>query len=178
MFDDTLGYWDTDTVGLELNPDYKLFNCKYYTVPKINKDKFHKDLELLVKMGVLTPVQQSQYGTPLIIIPKKEGTVRFITYYFRINRKLVINMYPLPRIGETMHKLEGLHYATTLDLNMGYNNIRLSPTSQDMATVVTEFGKFIYNCLRMVMCASGDIFQAKVDDLLVDIEGVKHISTI
>ena len=55
---------------------------------------------------------------------------------------------------------------------MVYYNISLSPASQYMTTIVTEFGKFKYNCLPMVICASGDIFQAKVDNLLGDIKGV------
>ena len=42
-----------------------------------------------------------------------------------------------------------------------------------MTMIVTEFGKFILNCLPMGMCALGDIFRAKVDKLLGDIEGVK-----
>ena len=68
-----------------------------------------------------------------------------------------------------MHQLEGFQYATALDLNMGYYTISISPASQDTTTIVTEFGKFIYNRLPMGMCASGDIFQAKVDELLSDI---------
>ena len=42
-----------------------------------------------------------------------------------------------------------------------------------MRTIITEFGKFRYNSLPMVMCASGDIFQAKLDKLHGDIEGIK-----
>ena len=72
-----------------------------------------------------------------------------------------------------MQKLEGFHYVASLDLNMGYYTIRLSPTSQDMTTIVTEFGKFRYNRLPIGMCASGDIIQDKVDKLLGDIKGVK-----
>ena len=49
--------------------------------------------------------------------------MRFITDYCRINQKFVINMYPLPRIGETMKQLELFQYATTIDLNMGYYTI-------------------------------------------------------
>jgi hypothetical protein len=45
--------------------------------------------------------------------------------------------------------------------------------AKDLTTIVTEFGKFRYNVLPMGMCYSGDIFQAKVDQLLGDIEGVK-----
>ena len=66
---------------------------------------------------MITPVHQSQYGTPVFIIPKKEGTVGFITDYRRINQKLAGKPYPLPRIVETMHQLEGLKYAPALDLN-------------------------------------------------------------
>ena len=66
--------------------------------------------------------------------------------------------------------MEGLQYVTALDLNTGYYNVRLSPASQYMITIVTEFGKFRYNRLPMGMCASGDIFQDKVYKLLGDIK--------
>ena len=69
-----------------------------------------------MKIRVLTLVQKSQCGTLVFIIPKKEVTVRFITDYRRLNQKLAIRPYPLPRIGKTMQKLEILHYATALDL--------------------------------------------------------------
>ena len=121
---------------------------------------------------MLTPLQQRQHGTPVFIIPKKEGTVRFISDYHRLNHKLVRKPYPLHRIGETMQQLEGFQYSTSLDLNMGYYTIRLPPASQYMTRIVTEFVKFRYNRLPMGMCSSGDIFQAKVDDPLGNIESV------
>ena len=94
---------------------------------------------------MLTPVHKSQYSPTVFIIPNKEGTVRFITDYCRLNQELVRKPYPLPRIGDNMQKLEVFQYATALDLNMGYNTIMLSPFSQDMTTIVTEFGKSRYN---------------------------------
>ena len=68
---------------------------------------------------MLTLVQQYKYGTPVFIVPKKEGTMRSITDYFRLNRQLVRNQYSLTIIGKTIHQMEGLQYKTTLDLNMG-----------------------------------------------------------
>ena len=56
---------------------------------------------------------------------------------------------------------------------MGYYPIRLSPASQYMTTIVTEFGTFKYNRLPMGMCASIDTIQDKLYGLLGDIEGVK-----
>ena len=72
-----------------------------------------------------------------------------------------------------MHQLGGFQYMAALDINMGYYNIRLSPCSRVMTTIGTEFGTFKYKRLPMVMCALVDTFQAKVDKLIIDIEGVK-----
>ena len=90
-------------------------------------------------------MQQSQNGTPVFIIPKKERTVRFITDYLRLNQKFLIKSYSLPIIYETMKQLEGFQYAAELDINMVYYTIRLSPASPYMTTIVTELGKSIYN---------------------------------
>ena len=43
-------------------------------VPRINKLTFKKELMRLVEIGVLERVQESEWGTPVFIIPKKEGT--------------------------------------------------------------------------------------------------------
>ena len=112
MLDGNLGEWDTDPVSMDLKPGSKPFNNKYYTVPRISKETFCKELKQLVEIGVLTPVQQIKYGTPIFIIPKKEGTARFIKDYHRLNQQWARNLNPLPRIGETMQKLEGFHYMT------------------------------------------------------------------
>ena len=173
LFDGTLGKWNTEPVHVEMKPDAKPSSSRYYPVPHINKETFRKELMRLVDIGVLTPVQESRYGTPVFIIPKKEGTVRFITDFRRVNKNVVRKPYPIPRIGETMQQLEGFQFATALDLNMGYYTIQLDAASKEITTIVTEFGKFQYNVLPMGLVVSADIFQAKVNELLGDIEGVK-----
>ena len=51
--------------------------------------------------------------------------------------------------------------------------IRISHASQDMTAIDTEFGEVEYNRLHMSMCAQGDIFQSRVEELLGDIKGFK-----
>ena len=63
--------------------------------------------------------------------------MRFVKDYHRLNHQLVRKPYPLPRIGDMVHQLEGLHYEIALDLNMGYYTIRVSPASQYTTTIVT-----------------------------------------
>ena len=63
--------------------------------------------------------------------------MRFITDYRRLNQKLIINPYALPRIGKNMQQIEELQYATALDINMEQYTITLSPTSKDMTQIAT-----------------------------------------
>ena len=59
------------------------------------------------------------------------------------------------------------------NFNTGYYTLEFSPQSCNLATIVTEFGKFRYNRVPIGICNSGDTFQAKVDGILGDIEGFK-----
>ena len=68
--------------------------------------------------------------------------------------------------------MEGLQFDNALDLNIGYYTIRFLNDSEYMTTEVTESGKFKYNCLPMGMCASRDILQYKLDEIIGDSKGV------
>ena len=67
LFDSTLGNWATDTVTLDLKPYSRPFNSIYYPLPIINKETFRKELKLLIYIGVLNTVQQTQYVTPYLL---------------------------------------------------------------------------------------------------------------
>ena len=70
-------------------------------------------------------------------------------------------------------KLEGFKYATSLDLNMGYYHIELSPDSRKLCTIVLPWGKYEYLRLPMGLCTSPDIFQEKMSTLMQDLEFVR-----
>ena len=91
----------------------------------------------------------------------------------KLEQKIVRKPYTLTIIGETIQQLEGLQYATELDLKMGYYTIDISAESLKLTTIVTGFGKFRYYLVPMGMWAFGDIFQDKVGDILGDTERVK-----
>ena len=94
----------------------------------------------------------------VVIIPKKEGTTRFIADYQNRNQILVIYPYSLSIIREKMEQLEGFHYATALELKMVYYTIEILPESRNLTTIFTEFGTFRYNRVPMRLCASSVIF--------------------
>ena len=66
-----------------------------------------------------------------------------------------------------------IKYAAVLDTNMVYYAINILLHIQDMKTIVADFGRFRYNRLYFGMCMSINILQAKVDELLCYVEGVR-----
>ena len=125
LFDGTLGKWNTKPVLIEMKPGAKPINSKWYNVPRINKLKFKNELKRLENIGVLERVQESEWGTPVFIIPKKEGTVCSLTDFRKVNGQIVRMPSPIPKIADTLQQLEGFKYATSLDLNMAYYTIPL-----------------------------------------------------
>ena len=70
--------------------------------------------------------------------------VRFLTDFRKLNSKIKRKIYPLPNISDILQSLQGMKYATTLDINMGYYTIRLTPGASNLCTIVTEFGTSEY----------------------------------
>ena len=115
LFDGTLGKWQTKPVEIETRPDAKPVNSRWYPVPRIKKLTFKKELERLVSISVLEKVQESEWGTPVFIIPKKEGKVCFLTGFRKVNGQIIRKPFPIPRIVDTLQQLEGFMFATALD---------------------------------------------------------------
>ena len=124
----------------------------------------------MIKTGVLEKCSDSEWASPTFIIPKKNGTVRFITDLRQVNKRIVRKPFPIPKISEVMQKLEGFRYATALDLNMGYYHIRLDPDAQRICTLILPWGKYKYLRLPMGLSGSPDIFQDRMTNLVGDLE--------
>ena len=73
---------------------------------------------------------------------------------------------PIPKIADVLQKLEGIHYTTSLDINMGYYTVRLDPDSQKLCTIITPWVKYQYLQLPMGVNVSPGIFQEKMSDLM------------
>eukprot|EP00957_Ditylum_brightwellii_P057365 4350118-Ditylum_brightwellii.AAC.1 len=66
--------------------------------------------------------------------------------------------------------MEGVTYATSLDLNMGYYHIKTSHKSSALCTIVPSWGKYKYLKISMGLCSSPDIFQEKMSKMLADVK--------
>ncbi len=173
LFDGTLGDWDTEPVSFELKEGAKPYHGRAFPIPKVHKETILNEIKRLIEIGVLEWQPSSEWSAPSFIQPKKNGTVRFLTDFREINKRLVEKPFPIPKISTVLHELEGFTYATALDLNMGYYTIRLDPDASRYCTIIFPWGKYSYKRLPMGIAGSPDIFQSKMSELMLALEFVR-----
>ena len=173
LFDGTLGDWDTKPVSFELKEGIKPYHGRAFPIPKVHKETIMKEIKRLVKLGVLEWQPSSEWASPSFIQPKKNGTVRFLTDFREVNKRLVRKPFPIPKISTVLQEVEGFTYATSLDLNMGYYTIRLDPDASRICTIIFPWGKYSYKRLPMGVAGSPDIFRSKLSELLAALEFVR-----
>ena len=171
LFDGTLGTWNTDPIDLELkDPTVKPFHAKPYPVPYSQEKRLKEEIARLCKYGVLRKINDSEWACPMFTIAKPDGSLRSLADLREVNKVIKRKPYPLPKIADMLQKLEGFMYATSLDLNMGYYHMTLTPFARRLCTVVLPWGKYEYCRLPMGLSVSPDIFQEKMSELMSGLE--------
>ena len=62
----------------------------------------------------------SEWTAPIVLVTKKDGTLRMCVDYCRLNSVSQMNAYPVPRIDDLIDRLGEAKFITTLDLSCGY----------------------------------------------------------
>ena len=173
LFDGTLGTWKTTPVDLRLHPGAKPHYSRPFPVPRSQEETLRKEVKRLVKLGVLRKINNSEWGSPSFIIPKKNKEVRVVSDFRELNKRIVRKPFPIPKIQDLLLKLEGFTFASSLDLNMGYYHIELTPNAIRLCTIVFPFGKYEYCRLPMGISSAPDIFQEKISELMDGLDFIR-----
>ncbi len=118
-----MGDWKIKPVSFQLKEGASPYHGQAFPVPKIHKDTLIKEVDRLVNLGVLERQPASEWASPLFIIPKKNRTVRFLSNFWEVNKRLIRKPFPIPKISTVLQELEEFTFATAPDLNMDYYTI-------------------------------------------------------
>ncbi len=87
LFDSSLGDWKSKLVSFQLREGESPYQGRAFPIPKIHKDTLIEEVERFVKLGVLERQPASEWASPSFIIPKKNRTIRFLRFFWEVNKR-------------------------------------------------------------------------------------------
>ena len=170
----SLGCMSGPPVNIELTDDARPFN--HYTahrVPLHLQDRVKAELDRMVALNIITPVTTpTDWCSPMVAVLKRNGQVRLCVDLRRLNQCVKRAHYQLPTIDDTLGKLAGAKYFSTLDTTSGFWQVPLSPKSAPLTTFITPFGRFHFNRLPFGITSAPEIFQQRLSAILSAIPNV------
>ena len=119
----------------------KFLDCKIYPMMKEEDQALKTFLDKQLKKGYICP-SISPYTSPIFFIKKKNGKLRPVQDYRKINSITIWNMAPVPRASEHIHDLGGALFYTKINVHSGYNNVRIKEGDKEKAAFKTCYGLF------------------------------------
>ena len=122
---------------IELTSDKPITLRPYQHSPTIAEDVKRTVVELL-KAGMIVS-SNSQYSSPVVVVRKKDGTVRVCIDYRRLNAITRTDRHPMPRVDQSLRRLRGKTVFSSLDLKSGYWQVPVHKTDQPKTAFITTY---------------------------------------
>ena len=136
-----------------------------------NKLKFlNEEVDYMLRHGIIER-SQSEWSSPCILVPKKDGTYRFCTDFRKLNLVTKADSYPIPRVEDCIDRIGCAKYISKLDLLKGYWQVPLTPRAKEISAFVTPRGFYQYRVMPFGMKNAPATFQRMINKITANFEG-------
>ena len=108
----------------------------------------------------------------MVVVPKKNNTVRICVDLTKLNKCVKRERHPLPAVEQVLAQLAEASVFSKLDANSGFWQIPLSAKSAPLTTFITPFGRFCFHRLPFGITSAPEHFQRRMSEILEGLEGV------
>ena len=155
--------WD-HAIDLKEGAPLKI-DCKLIPMTLGEDEALREFLAEQTKKGYIRE-SKSPYASPFFFIKKKDGKLRPIQDYRRLNEQTIRNRYPLPLIPELIAEVQDGWVFTKFDIRWGYNNVRIKEGDEHKAAFKTKYGLFEPRVMFFGLTNSPATFQAMTNEIL------------
>lgn len=132
------------------------------------------ELQRLESLGVITPIEYSEWAAPIVVVKKPNGRIRICgDYSTGLNDSLEPHKYPLPVPNDILAKLASSKVFTNIDLSDAYFQVSVDDDARKLLTINTHKGLYTFNRLAMGVKVAPGIFQQLMDTMFADLSGVQ-----
>ena len=155
--------------GIDLKPDApETLRSKVYPMPPNEQEELDRFLEENLRKGYIVP-SKSPMASPVFFVKKKDGKLRLVQDYRKLNEFTVKNRYPLPLATDIISRLRQARYFTKFDVRWGYHNVRIKEGDEWKAAFVTNQGLFEPRVMLFGLTNSPATFQALMNSIFADL---------
>ncbi|KAL2081327.1 hypothetical protein ACEWY4_023180 [Coilia grayii] len=130
-----------------------------------------EELKYMLEIGVVEP-GQSDWSSPVVLVPKADGSVRFCIDYRQVNKVTKTDAFPIPRLEDCIDRIGQAQFVTKLDLLKGYWQVPLTPRAQEVSAFVTPTGLYRCTALPFGMKNSPATFQRAMNSITAGLSNV------
>ncbi|GKB06033.1 putative reverse transcriptase domain-containing protein [Tanacetum coccineum] len=114
-------------------------------------------LQELLDKGFIRP-SSSPWGAPILFVKKKDGSMRMCIDYRKLNKVMVKNVYPLPRIDDLFDQLQGARWFSKIDLRSGYHQLKVREEDIPKTAFRTRYGHYEFVVMHFGLTNAPEIF--------------------
>ena len=162
---------------IRLNKDVTPIQHSPRRVPVALRDRLKETLDSLVAQHIIVPVTQpTPWINSIVVVPKKDGTLRICLDPKDLNRGIQREHYQLPTIEDIATRLHGAKVFTILDVRCGFWHVPLDEQSSQLTTFHTPFGRYRWLRMPFGISSAPEVFQRRMHELIEGLPGVEVVA--
>ena len=154
----------TDRANMQIETDPALpSSSPPYCLAHARKPIVQEKIKEMLHGGIVQP-SHSPWVAPMVLVPKKNGTLRICIDYRKLNAVTRPDPFPIPRIDDLLDGMSSAKFIATLDLARGYWQVPMDPASREKTAFSTDFGKYEFRVMQFGLVGAPAIFQRLMNE--------------